>query len=53
MFRFFQIALRGGWENPLKWEVGIENYTGWAGIFLLGEGNLSRSDFDDSNVFQS
>ena len=23
------------------------------GIFLLGKGNLRRSDFDDSNLFQS
>ena len=25
----------------------------WGGIFLLDEGNLRRSDFDNSNLFQS
>ena len=40
--RVFQIVLRGG---------GIRNFAG--GIFLPGEGNLRRSDFDNSNLFQS
>ena len=41
--RVFQIAVKGG--------GGTGNFTG--GIFLLGEGNLSRKDFGDSNPFQS
>ena len=51
MFRIFQKVVRGGWENPPQWEVGIESFTGE--IFLPGEGNLRRRDFDDSNLFQS
>ena len=31
---------------------GIRNFIGGK-MFLLGEGNLRRSDFDDSNLFQS
>ena len=41
-----------GGENPPMGEGGgIRNFTGE--IFLPGEGNLRRSDFDDSNFFQS
>ena len=52
MFRIFQKVVRGGWENPppsgrLESEVLM-----WE-IFLPGEENLRRSDFDDSNLFQS
>ena len=36
--RVFEIALRETWLG---------------GIFLLGGGNLTRSDFDHSNLFQS
>ena len=53
MFRVFQIVLRGGLENIPSGGVGIRNITEGGGIFLLGEGNLRRSDFDDSNLFQS
>ena len=31
---------------------GSESLLGGGGIFLLGEGKLRRSDFDDSNLFQ-
>ena len=42
--RVFQgLSLGGG---------GVRNVTG-LGIFLPGEGNLRRSDFDDLNLFQS
>ena len=42
--RVFQIAVRcGGWGwGNLKFY--------WGGIFLPGEDNLGRSDFDDSNL---
>ena len=42
-----------GFSNSGKgWgRVGIGNFTGE--IFLLGEGSLGRSDFDNSNLFQS
>ena len=32
---------------------GIGNFTRVGGIFLSGEGNLRRIDFDNSNLFQS
>ena len=41
--RVFQIAIKGG---------GMGNFTGQE-IFLPGSGNLSRSDFDNLNLFQS
>ena len=46
----FQIVVRGSWAavNPSPdWEILL------GGDFLLGEGNLRRSDFDNSNLFQS
>ena len=49
MFRIFQAALRGGWENPPSGGLELEFY--WGGIVLPGEGNLRMSDFDDSNLF--
>ena len=40
-----------GWEkSATEGGTGIKNFT--MGGFLLGEGNL-RSDFEDSNLFQS
>ena len=41
-----------GFQNSGKgWEgEGIRNFTD---IFLLGEGNLRRSDFDNLSSFQS
>ena len=36
----------GGWGGG-----GIGNFTG--GNFLPGEGNLRKSDFDDSKLFQN
>ena len=40
----FQIAVRGG-------RGAIGDFTaGGEGIFLLGEGNLGRSDFEGSNL---
>ena len=53
-YRVSQIAVRGGvGRKGGKFSVGreIRNFTG--GIFLLGEGNLRESDFDNSNHFQS
>ena len=48
--RVFQIVVRGGGKvPPVTWESKIL----LGGIFLLGKGNLRRSDFDDSNPFQS
>ena len=48
--RVFQIVVRGGGKvPPVRWESKILP----GGIFLLGKGNLRRSDFDDSNPFQS
>ena len=47
--RVFQIALRGG-ENP---PVGEDEKFLLGGTFLSGGGNLRRSDFDHSNLFQS
>ena len=41
--RVFQIVLRG---------EGMENFAGGR-FFLLGSGNLRRSDFDHSKFFQS
>ena len=40
-----------GWGGEPPPVVGIGNFTGWGGV--LGEGNLRRSDFHDSNLFQS
>ena len=45
----FQIVLRGTHENSLS--RGIGNFAGE--IFLLSGGNLKRSDFEHSNLFQS
>ena len=54
MFRIFKIAIRSGWENPPQWGFGIGNFTeGGGGGGLPEAGNLRRSDFDDSNFFQS
>ena len=53
------IALWQGFPNSGKGVgVGVGNlkfyWVGGGGeIFLLDEGNLMRSDFDDSNLFQS
>ena len=46
-----------GFPNSGKWWGGegrgeLEILLGW-GIFLPGAGNPRRSDFDDSNLFQS
>ena len=53
--RIFQIVVSGGGEaNSPQW--GAENRKFyWAGvvIFLLGEENLRRSDFDNLNLSQS
>ena len=47
-------------NNNKEWEEGIppvwgesEILLGEGGIFLLGSRNLRRSDFDQSNLFQS
>ena len=45
----FQIVLRGKKENSLS--RGIGNFAG--AIFLLSGGNLTRSDFEHLNLFQS
>ena len=42
-------GVRGGGGG--KWVVRILEF--YWGDFLPGEGNLMRSDFDDSNLFQS
>ena len=45
--RVFQIAVRGGGENP-PLPVGVgESEILLGRIFLLDEGNLRRSDFDN------
>ena len=44
-----QIVLRGKQENLLSRWIG--NFAG--GIFLLSGGNLTRSDFEHLNLFQS
>ena len=51
--RVFQIAVRGLglYVPPSGGELEI--LPGRGGIFLPGEGNLRRSDFDNSNPFQS
>ena len=46
--RVFQIVVRGG--ARIQWG-GSEILLG-ENIFLPGKGNLRRSDFDDSNLFQ-
>ena len=55
--RVFQIVVRGEGKSlsplPPTSQGGIRNFTGGRGIFLPGEGNLRRSDFDDLNLFQS
>ena len=49
--RVFQITVKGlGLYVPPQWGR-IGNFTK-GGIFLPGEGNLRRSDFDNSNPFQ-
>ena len=50
----FQIVVRGSWAavNPSP-ELEIFFFWGGGGIFLLGEGNLRRSDFDDSSLIQA
>ena len=45
----FQIVLRGKQKNPLS--RGIENFAG--GNFLLSDQNLTKSDFEHLNPFQS
>ena len=45
----FQIVLRSKQENFLSRRIG--NFSG--GIFLLSDGNLTRSDFDYLNLFES
>ena len=52
------MAERGGKKLPLQCVGGRGGEGGGGGnftgvIFLPGEGNLRRSDFDDSNLFQS
>ena len=42
--RAFQVAVRGREGNQKLY---------WGRFFLPGEGNLRRSDFDDSNLFQN
>ena len=44
-FRVFQIALKSGEEGGGKSEILL------TGFFLLGDGNLMKSDFDHSNFF--
>ena len=49
----FPISIKGGGEFPLPYIVG-----GWEILlgdryFVSGSGNLWRSDFDHSNLFQS
>ena len=46
MDRVFQIALRGKGKILFPQYSGMINFAG--GIFLLGGGNLTRSDFDRS-----
>ena len=54
-FRVFQIVIEsevgGGGREFSPVGGGIRNLT--RGNFLPGEGNLRRSDFDNSNLFQS
>ena len=45
----FEIVLMGELENPIS--RGIGNFAGR--IFLLSGGNLTRSDFEHLNLFQS
>ena len=51
LFRVFQIALSGGWENLTQPLLDLEILLGE--IFLPGEGNLRRSEFGNLNHFQS
>ena len=50
--RVFQITVKGLglYVPPQLGRIG--NFTKGGGIFLPGEGNLRRSDFDNSNPFQ-
>ena len=41
----------GGEVNRPSWVRRIGNFTNGGGSGLTGEGNLRRSDFDDSNLF--
>ena len=55
-FRVFQIVIEsemgwkgGGWGgNSPQWGWNQKFY--WEGFFLLGKGNLRRSNFDDSKL---
>ena len=47
IYKVFQILVMGGGGG-----VGGENFVG-GGIFVLGEVNLRRADFDDLNLFRS
>ena len=49
MVRVFQIALRGKGKILFPQYSGMINFAGE--IFLLGGGNLTRSDFDCSENF--
>ena len=49
MGRVFQIALRGKGKILFPQCSGMINFAG--GIFLLGGGNLTRSDFDHSENY--
>ena len=56
--RVFEIAVRGvcvcggGGEGGVGWGKGVLEIL-LGEIFLPGEGNLRRSDFEDLNLFQS
>ena len=50
--RVFQIALQRYGKSPLPVGVGGMKNFGEAAIFSSGGDNLSRSDFDHSNLFQ-
>ena len=52
MFRVFQIVVRDGWESPPP-SGGLESEILLGENFLPSEGNLRRSDFDDSNRFKA
>ena len=49
--RVFQILLRRGGIHPVRGKSESEILL--EGIFLMGEVNLRRSDFDNLNFFQS
>ena len=48
----FEIVVRGGWGDKFPPHFGGNQKFCW-GKFLPGGGNLRRSDFNDSNFFQS